>query len=80
MIDSGKLVLDAPIDEVKEQYRRIEAVFPEPVEERDFQLPGVERVQREGCMVSLFASRNLEAIMEHIGTMRAGNIDVCRFR
>jgi ABC-2 type transport system ATP-binding protein len=76
MIDSGTLVLDAPIDQVKEQYRRIEAVFPEPVEERDFRLPGVERVQLEGRTVSLFASRNLEAIMEHIRMLRAGNIDV----
>jgi ABC-2 type transport system ATP-binding protein len=76
MIDSGTLVLDAPIDQVKEQYRRIEAVFPEPVEERDFRLPGVERVQLEGRTVSLFASRNLEAIIEHIRMLRAGNIDV----
>jgi ABC-2 type transport system ATP-binding protein len=51
-------------------------VFPEPVEERDFRLPGVERVQLEGRTVSLFASRNLEAIMEHIRMLRAGNIDV----
>jgi ABC-2 type transport system ATP-binding protein len=35
MIDRGKLVLDAPMDRVKEQYRHIQAVFTEPVEERD---------------------------------------------
>jgi ABC-2 type transport system ATP-binding protein len=28
MIDRGKLVLDAPMDHVKEQYRHIQAVFP----------------------------------------------------
>ena len=34
MIDRGKLVLDAPMDRVKEQYRHIQAVFPDAVEER----------------------------------------------
>ena len=28
MIDRGKLVLDTPMDQVKEQYRHIPAVFP----------------------------------------------------
>jgi ABC-2 type transport system ATP-binding protein len=76
MIDRGKLVLDAPMDQVKEQYRHIQAVFPEPVEERDFRLPGIERVRLEGRTVSLTASRNIDPIMEHIRMLNAGNIDV----
>lgn len=76
MIDRGTLVLDAPMDQVKEQYRQIQAVFPEPVEERDFRLPGIERARIEGRTVSLIASRNTDAIMEHIRMLRAGNIDV----
>jgi ABC-2 type transport system ATP-binding protein len=76
MINRGKLVLDAPMDQVKEQYRHIQAVFPEPVEERDFQLPGIERVQMQGRTVSLIASRNLDSIMEHMRMLRAGNVDV----
>ena len=76
MIDCGRLILDAPMDEVKEQYRHIQAVFPEPVEERDFRLPGIENIQLHGRTVSLTASRNLDAIIEHIRMLRAGNIDV----
>jgi ABC-2 type transport system ATP-binding protein len=76
MIDRGKLVLDAPMDQVKEQYRQIQAVFPEPVEERDFRLPGIERVRLEGRTVSLITSRNLESITEHMRMLRAGTIDV----
>lgn len=76
MIDRGKLVLDAPMDQVKEQYRRIQAVFPEPVEERDFRVPGIEKVQAEGRTVSLVASHNVDSIVEHVRMLHAGSIDV----
>lgn len=76
MIDRGKLVLDAPMDQVKEQYRQIQAVFPEPVEERDFRVAGIENVRTEGRTVSLVASHNVHTIVEHVRMLRAGSIDV----
>jgi ABC-2 type transport system ATP-binding protein len=76
MIDRGLLVLDAPMDQVKEQYRQIQAVFPEPIQERDFRLPGIEKVRAEGRTVSLIASHNLDSIMEHVRMLRPCNIDV----
>jgi ABC-2 type transport system ATP-binding protein len=76
MIDRGKLVLDAPMDQVKEQYRQIQAVFPEPVEERDFRIAGIENVRTEGNTVSLVASHNVDSIVEHVRMLRAGSIDV----
>jgi len=76
MIDRGKLVLDAPMDRVKEQYRHIQAVFPEPVEERDFRLPGIEKVSVAGRTVSFVASHNVDSIVEHVRMLHAGSIDV----
>lgn len=76
MINRGQLVLDAPIDEVKETYKHIQAVFPEPVEERDFRLPGIERARIEGRTVNLVASDHVDSILEHIRMLRAGNVDV----
>jgi ABC-2 type transport system ATP-binding protein len=76
MIDRGKLVLDAPMDRVKEQYRHIQAVFPEPVEERDFRLPGIEKVSVVGRTVSFVASHNVDSIVEHARMLHAGSIDV----
>jgi ABC-type multidrug transport system ATPase subunit len=35
MIDRGKLVLDAPMDRLKKQYRHIQGVFTDSIEERD---------------------------------------------
>jgi ABC-2 type transport system ATP-binding protein len=76
MIDHGKLVLDAPMDQVKEQYRQIQAVFPDRVEDRDFRVPGIEKVHTQGHTVSLVASRNVDTIVEHVRMMRANSIDV----
>ncbi len=76
MIDRGKLVLDAPMDRVKEQYRHILAVFPEPVEERDFRLPGIEKVSVTGRTVSFVASHNVDSIVEHVRMLHAGSVDV----
>ena len=76
MIDRGKLVLNAPVDQVKEQYRHIQAVFPEPVEERDFRVPGLEKVSIEGRTASFVASHNVDSIVEHVRMLHARNVDV----
>jgi ABC-type multidrug transport system ATPase subunit len=76
IIDRGQLVLNSPMDHVKEQYRQIQAVFPDPVVEGDFRLAGIETIRAEGCTVSLVASHNVDAIIEHVRMLRAGNIDV----
>lgn len=76
MIDRGRLVLDASMDRIKEQYRQIQAVFADPVEERDFRLPGIERLRLEGKTASFVASHNVESIVEHVRMLRAGSIDV----
>jgi len=76
MIDRGKLVLDSTLDQVKEGYRHIEAVFPEPVEERDFRVAGIEKVRTNGRTVFLLASHNVDTIVEHVRMLRAGSIDV----
>jgi hypothetical protein len=76
MIHRGQLVMDAPMDSVKEQYRYVQAVFPEFVTERDFWLPGIERVRTEGRTVSLVASRNVDDIANRLHFMRAHSVEV----
>jgi ABC-2 type transport system ATP-binding protein len=76
MIDRGKLVLDLSMDDVLEGYRHVQAVFSEPVEERDLRLPGIEKVHMSGRMVSLVTSSNLESITEHLRMLRASNVNV----
>jgi ABC-2 type transport system ATP-binding protein len=76
MLDRGKLVLDASMDRIKEQYRQIQAVFVDPIAERDLRLPGIERLHVEGRTASFVASHNVDSIVEHVRMLRAGSIDV----
>jgi ABC-2 type transport system ATP-binding protein len=76
MINRGKIVLDAPLDSVKNEYRQIQAVFPEPVRDRELEFAGIERIYSEGPVVSLIASRNVDQIVEHVRGMQAHSIDV----
>lgn len=76
MINHGKIVLDASMDAVKSGYRHIQVVFSEPVSKLDFNFAGIERVDAEGAVVSVVASRNVEEIVERFRGMRVNNIDV----
>ena len=76
MINSGKIVLDAPMDNVKNEYRQIQAIFPEPVGERDLSFAGIERVYFQGPVVSLIVSRNVDQIVERVRGMQAHSVDV----
>jgi ABC-2 type transport system ATP-binding protein len=76
MIDNGEIVLDAPMDSVKNEYRQVQVVFSRPVDKRDFQLAGIERVYSEGSVVSLIASRNVDAIVEQVRAMQASSVEV----
>jgi ABC-type multidrug transport system ATPase subunit len=76
MIDHGEIVLDAPMDNVKNEYRQVQVVFSRPMDKLDFQLDGIERVYSEGSIVSLIASRNVDAIVERLRAMQASSVDV----
>ena len=76
MINRGQLVLDEPMDQVKERYRYVQAVFPNPVHEADFHFPGIEGVTAEGRAISFVASHNVDAIVQHVLGMRANTVDV----
>jgi len=76
MIDCGRIVLDAPMDKVKSEYRHVQAVFSAPMDERDFQLVGIERIYSDGRIVSLIASQNVDAIVEQVRAMQGSNVEV----
>ena len=76
IIDQGRLLVDAPLDELKEEYRRINLVFDTPAAAPAFALDGVERVRVDGRTVSVFASRNADRIVEHAHALRATSVDV----
>ncbi|HEY2459369.1 MAG TPA: ABC transporter ATP-binding protein [Candidatus Acidoferrum sp.] len=76
MIHKGKLVLDSPLDCIKDEYRQVQAVINRPVQDRDFELDGVERVYVDGSTVSLIVSHNVEDVMNRAHELNAISVEV----
>jgi ABC-2 type transport system ATP-binding protein len=76
IVDKGRLVLDVALDDMREQYRQIDFIFPSAPAERDFQIAGVERIQARGRQLRVFASGNAEGIVERARDFHASSIQV----
>lgn len=76
IIDKGRLLVNAPLDDLKGEYRRINLVFDNPMPKQVFAFDGIERVLVDGRAVSVFASRNADHIVNHAQALHATSIDV----
>jgi len=75
IIDRGRTVLEGALDDLKVRYERLQVVFEAysavPVRWVD----GAESVRREGRMVSILASRNVEAILEQARSIPGASVE-----
>ncbi|MGO9270957.1 MAG: ATP-binding cassette domain-containing protein [Terriglobia bacterium] len=76
ILDQGCLVVDASLDQLRESYRRIDLVFASAPPEREFRIAGVEKIQTQGHQMSVFASRNAEAVIERARDLSAVSVEV----
>jgi ABC-2 type transport system ATP-binding protein len=76
ILDKGRLLMDASLDDLRQSYRQIDLVFPSLPAEFEFRIAGVESIRTRGHQMSVFASRNAEAIVERARGFRATSIEV----
>jgi ABC-2 type transport system ATP-binding protein len=76
VLDKGSLVLDAPIDDLRQSYRRVDLVFRTPPQAAAFQISGVEDIRTRGNHMSIFASGNADAVVARARDFDASSIDV----
>ena len=76
IIDRGELVVGSSVDRLKNECRRIEAVFENAIEEKELAMEGVKGIQAEGKIFSLFVDHNLDRILEHVRTLRPTKVEV----
>jgi ABC-2 type transport system ATP-binding protein len=76
ILEKGCLLVDAPLDKLRQSYRRIDLVFPTLAPEREFRISGVQRIQTNGHQMSVFASDNAEAVIERAHDLRAISVEV----
>ena len=64
IIHHGRAVLTSALDDLRENFRRIQLVFDGDAPEPAFRAPGVERVWRKGRVVTVLSSAGAEGILD----------------
>ena len=75
IIDRGHTIVEGALDDLKVRYERLQVVF-----ESDSAVPvrwaeGAESVRREGRMVSILASRNVEALLAQARSIPGASVE-----
>src|SRR5690349_13433140 len=76
IIDRGRIVVGGILDDLRERYRRIQLVFDRDAPQPSFRAPGVERVRRNGRVLSVLSSAGVEAIAGEARALNPVSIDV----
>ena len=76
MLDRGRTVLAGSLDDLKERYRRIELIFADQAPAVSFRTRGVERVQRQGRVLSVLSSAGSDAIVDEARALAPHTVQV----
>jgi ABC-2 type transport system ATP-binding protein len=76
MIDRGRVVLAAALDEVRERYRTITLGFTSAPDPGSLHMPGVDRVVVRGRHATLHASARVDSIVRSARSIGAVSVDV----
>lgn len=76
VIDRGRLVMNLPLDEMREGYRRITAGFTAPQPSERFRIQGLLEMKNSGRQVTLIATQNADAVIELVRSMEPVSVDV----
>ena len=76
IIDHGRTVLSGALDDLREQYRRVQLVFENDAPPASFQAPGVVRVRRNGRVLTVLSSRGAELLIQEAKQLNPLSVDV----
>ena len=76
IIHRGQTALAGSLDDLRENYRRIQLVFDREAPETVFRSPGIERVRREGRVLTVLSSAGTDGILEETRALNPVSVDV----
>jgi ABC-2 type transport system ATP-binding protein len=76
ILDRGRLLLDASLDDIRQSYRQIDLVFPFEPSGLQFQVAGVESVRTRGHQMRVFASGNTDEIVARARALQASAVEL----
>jgi ABC-2 type transport system ATP-binding protein len=75
IVDQGLMIVAGSLDDMKLQYQRLQIVFADSVQTPARWVDGVENVRQEGRVVSILASRNVDAIVEQARSLPGAAVE-----
>jgi ABC-2 type transport system ATP-binding protein len=76
IIDGGRTVVTGALDDVRENFRRVQLVFERDAPELSFRAPGVERIERRGRVMTVLASAGADDIVQEARGFNPVSVDV----
>jgi len=75
IIDRGKLIVSGALDDLKARYQRLQVVFAGAVHSPAQWVDGVEHVRQDGRVLSILASRNVDAIADQARSLPGTSVE-----
>jgi ABC-2 type transport system ATP-binding protein len=76
ILHRGRLALDGSLDELRQSYKQIDAVFPVLPDEQAVRVAGVERIRTFGRQMSIVVSKNADSVVQRARDLHATSVDV----
>jgi len=76
IIDRGRAVVAGALDDLREQFCRVQFVFDGDAPETVFRAPGVERVRRQGRVMTVLSSAGSATVVEESRRLNPVSVDV----
>ena len=76
IIDRGRAVVAGALDDLRENFRRIQLVFDGDAPEAVFRAPGVERVRRKGRVLTVLSSAGADRLIDEARALHPVSVDV----
>ena len=76
IVDNGQAVLHDAIEDLRENYRRIQLVFDGEAPKPAFRSPGIVRARRQGRTLTVLVSSGTERVLEETRALNPVSVDV----
>ena len=76
IIDRGRIVMAGALDDLRENFRRVQFVFDGDAPEPHFRGPGIERVSRKGRVLTVLSSAGAAGVIAEARPLNAVSVEV----
>lgn len=76
IIDRGSLVMEASLDQIRQDYRSVTLGFSTCPSDSDFQIDGIEQIRTDGRQVTLLTKHHVDEVVERAHDLGAVSVEV----